>query len=122
MPGIPAGISEPGKGRSMRTVSYTIAAIAVMIVALPLGAALADAPSADGRGRELCFELADGTVITGRTDVEAITIRIAGDNVLKVPVAWLTELTVGLNDRPELVERVEALVRALDVAEIDQSG
>jgi len=91
-----------------------MAAIAVVIVALPFRAAWAESPPPNGPGRQLCFELADGTVITGHTDVEAITIRMEGDNVLKVPVAEITELTVGLNDRPELVQRVEMLVRALD--------
>ena len=77
----------------MRTVSHIMAAIAVIAVALALGEA-ADPPVA-GRGPELRFELADGTVITGRTDVKTITIRMPGGNVLKVPVADLTELSVG---------------------------
>jgi len=70
-------------------------------------------PAAD-RGRRLRVEFVDGTVFTGRLDVKTITIRIASGNVLKIPVAALKELTVGLNDRPELVKRVEALIIALD--------
>jgi len=37
----------------------------------------ADPPVATGRGSVLQFELADGTVVTGRIDVKAIAIRIA---------------------------------------------
>ena len=80
-----------------------------MAVALPLGEVLADGP-----GPELCFELVDGTVITGRLDAKTITIRIASGNDLKVPVAAVKELTVGLNDHVGLVRRVETLVKALD--------
>jgi formylglycine-generating enzyme required for sulfatase activity len=87
----------------------------LVIVALSLGTAAA-------RGGELCFELVDGTVITGRVDVKAVTIRIASGNVLKIPVAELTELNVGLNDRPGLVGRAEALVKALDSAKTRQDA
>jgi len=69
-----------------------------------LGNALAADPPADGWGRELQFELTDGTVITGRTDVKTITIRTASGNILKVPVANLTELTVGLKKQRGSVE------------------
>jgi len=98
----------------MRTVSRIIIVTVVMAVALSLGTVLADEPPVVGRGRELRFDLADGTVITGCTDVKVIAIRIASGNVVKVLVAALTELTVGFNDRGGLVERVEALVNALD--------
>ena len=70
---------------------------AIVVVALSFGNALAaDPPVANGRGPVLQFELVDGTVISGSTDVKAITIQIATGNVLKVPIAELTELTVGL--------------------------
>jgi formylglycine-generating enzyme required for sulfatase activity len=87
-------------------------ATVMTVVALSLCAA-AEPPVAP-RGRDLQFELVDGTVITGRSDVKVITIRIASGNLLKIPVADLTELNVGLNDRRGLVERVEKLVKALD--------
>jgi len=93
----------------MRTVVGVITLIAVIAVALSGVAARAADP-----GRELQFELADGTVITGRLDARAITIRIASGNVLKIPVAAVKELTVGLNDCPGFVKRVEVLVKALD--------
>jgi len=84
----------------MRIVSFIMAATAVATVALSLGAVLADGPPVGGQARELQFELADGTVITGRIDVEAITIRTPDGKVRKVPTADLRELRVGLNDRP----------------------
>ena len=93
----------------MKTVVRIIAVTAMIAVILYGGAVHAADP-----GPELCFELVDGTVITGRTDVKAITIRISNGNVLKIPVAELTELTVGLNDRPGFVKRVDSLVQALD--------
>ena len=93
---------------------------AVIAIALSLGAAAE--PAATRKGPELQFELADGTVITGRTDVKVITIRTEGGNVLKVPVAALTELSVGLNDRPGFVQRVETLLRALDSAKTRQGA
>jgi len=84
----------------MRTVAWVMVITVVMVGALSFGE-----PPAAVRGRELCFELADGTVITGRTDVKVITIRIASGNVLKVPVADLTELIVGLKKQRGSVER-----------------
>jgi hypothetical protein len=100
-----------------------VTVIAIVVVALSLGNALAaDPPVASGRGPVLQFELVDGTVITGGTDVKAVTIRIATDNVLKIPVAELVELNVGLNDRPGLVERVEKQVKALDSAKTRQGA
>jgi WD40 repeat protein len=104
----------------MRTVSRIIIVTVVIAVALSLGEVLAAGPPVVGR--ELCFELVDGTVITGRIKAGAITIRISSGNVLKIPVAALTELTVGLNDRTELVQRVEALVKALDSAKTRQGA
>ena len=89
-----ADIPFPEKGRDMGTVVRFIAVIAVMAGALSFGEAPADDP-----GRALCFELADGTVITGRIEAKVITIRIENGNVLKVPVADLKELTVGLKNR-----------------------
>jgi len=106
----------------MKTVIRIMAVTAVIAVALSLGAVLGDRPSAGGRGRELCFELVDGTVITGRLESNVITIRISSGNVLKVPAAALTELTVGLNDHPKLVQGVETLVKALDSAETRQGA
>jgi len=93
----------------MRTVVGVIALIAVIAVALSGVAARAADP-----GPALQFELVDGTVITGRIGVKAIPIRISTGNVLKIPVAELKELTVGLNDCPGFVQRVETLVKALD--------
>ena len=78
----------------------------VMAVALSLSVA-AD-PSAESRSPKLQFELVDGTVITGRTDVKAITIRIASGNVLKISVADLTELTVGLKNRSKRQSKLRA--------------
>jgi formylglycine-generating enzyme len=73
---------------------------AIVVVALSLGNALAaDPPVVNGRGPALQFEFVDGTVITGSTDVKTITIQIASGDVLKVPVAEFTELTVGLKGR-----------------------
>ena len=106
----------------MRTVARIMAVTALTTVALSLGAVPAADPPAGGRGREMCLELADGTVITGRTDVKIITIRIASGNVLKVPLADLTELSVGLNDRRGLVRRVETLIGALDSAKTRQNA
>ncbi len=98
----------------MKTVARIMAIAAVMVVALSAGEAPAAKPQAEKRGPELCFELVDGTVITGLIDAKTIAIRISTGNILKVPVSELTELTVGLNDRPEFVRRVETLVKALD--------
>jgi len=92
------------------------------VIAVALSFAAAAKPQAEKRGRELQFELADGTVITGRIDAKTIAIRIASGNVLKIPVAALKELTVGLNDRRGLVQRVESLVRALDSAKTRQNA
>ena len=93
----------------MRTTVWVMVIATMIVVALSFG----EAPAADP-GRELCFELADGTAITGRLDARTIAFRIATGNVLKIPVADMKELTVGLNDRPGFVKRVEALVKALD--------
>jgi formylglycine-generating enzyme len=75
--------------------------VAVMVVVvLSLGNALAADPSAvNGRGAVLRFELVDGTVITGSTDVKVIALQIASGSVLNIPVAELTELNVELNGR-----------------------
>ena len=86
------------------------------------GALSAGEALADGSGRELCFELADGTVITGRIDAKVIAFRVQGGSVLKVPAADLTALNVGLNDRPGFVQRVESLVKALDSAKTRQNA
>ena len=98
----------------MRWMNTTLI-VAAVCGAMAVSARAAD-PPAGGAGRELCFELVDGTVITGRPDVEVITLRTAGGNVLKVPVAELTGLIVGLSDRTALVKRAEALIKALDLA------
>ncbi len=73
----------------------------VMIVLLLSGVVLADAPVASGGGRAMRFDMADGTVITGRCDGEAIAIRVAQGDVLTVPIVELTGLTVGGSDVPE---------------------
>ena len=93
----------------MRIAAWVMVITAVMAVALSFAEVLADGP-----GRELCFKLVDGTVITGRIDARTVAIRIASGNVVKVPVAALRELIVGLNDRPGFVRRVETLIKLLD--------
>lgn len=98
----------------MTAVLRIMTLTAVVVGGLSLGAAgAADAP-AGGRGRKLLFELGDGTVITGRMDASGIAIRASSEGVLKIPVADLKELIVGLNDRPAFVQRVETLIEALD--------
>jgi len=89
----------------MKTACQIISAIAMMAVALPFAQA-AKAPS-------LRFELADGTGISGTPDVKAIGIRIASDDILKIPVAELTELNVGFNDLGGVVKRTKTLIKAL---------
>jgi len=95
--------------REMKTVGITITITAVMVGALSFGEVQAADP-----GQEMRFDLADGTVISGRIDAKVITIRIATGNVLKIPVADVVKLSVGLNDRREFVDRVETLIKALD--------
>jgi len=90
----------------MRTVVRIMAVTVLITAALSLDAVHAAKPPAGGR--QLCFELADGTVITGRIDAKVITIRISKGNVLKIPVADLTELTVGLNDRAKPQSKIQA--------------
>ena len=75
---------------AMKAVVRIIVVTAAMAGALSSGAARADEP-----GPALQFELADGTVITGRLDAKTIAIRISSGNVLKVPAAEVGELTVG---------------------------
>ena len=115
-----ADIPFPEKGSDMGTAARFIAVTAVMAVALSF--APAAKPQAEKRGCELQFELADGTVITGRIDAGTIAIRIATGNVLKIPVAAVKELTVGLNDRPGFVRRVDALFKALDSDETHEAA
>ena len=98
-----------------------LTATVMLVVAAALCQA-ADPPPAAAPGPMLQFELVDGTVITGTTDVKVVTIAIASGDVLKIPVAKLAELNVGLNDRPELVQRVEKLVKALDSAKTRQDA
>ena len=109
MEGRPARYSRAGEGREMKTVARIITITAVMAVALSSGVAHAAAP-----GPELCFELVDGSVITGRIDVKIIPFRASSGSVLKIPATDLKDLTVGLNDRPVFVRRVETLIEALD--------
>jgi len=93
----------------MRTcLLFLVVATVVIAAALSLGEVRAADPPAASRGRELCFELADGTVITGRIDAKVITFRAPSGNVLKVPVADLTELSVGLNKQRGSVDRAQA--------------
>jgi len=82
---------------------------AVIVVALTAGEARAAGP-----GRLLRFDLADGTVVTGRLDAKTIAFRTASGSVLKIPVMDLLEVYVGLSDRPAFVQRVETLIKALD--------
>ena len=98
----------------MRTVVRIMVITAVMAGALSFGEAGGADPPTDKRAPELQFDLVDGTVITGRIAARTIAIRIASGNIVKVPVAAVKELTVGLNDRPGFVRRVETLVKALD--------
>ena len=79
-------------------------------------------PPAAGQTPGLQFELVDGTVITGRIDAARITIRTPSGIVLNVPVADLKDLSVGLNDRPGFVQRVESLVKALDSTKTRQDA
>jgi hypothetical protein len=72
-----------------------------------------DAPATAPAKRQLTFELADGTLVTGRLDAAAVRFSM-GSNRLSVPVAKLSELVVGLNDRPELTARIDKLIKALD--------
>ena len=87
--------------REVKTATRIITVIAVMAGALSAGAARADGPA-------LQFKLADGTVISGRIAAKSIAIRIASGNVLKIPVAELTELIVVLNDRAQLQTKIRA--------------
>ncbi len=82
-----------------------MAVAAVIAVTMSLGAAAE--PPAAVRCRELCFEFVDGTVVTGQIGAKVITIQIASGNVLKVPVADLTELTVGLKEQRGSVEQAK---------------
>ncbi len=104
-------IAGQQKGCRMKTACQIISVIAMIAVALPSGQA-AEPPAGD-KGPSLRFELADGTVISGPPDVKAIGIRIASNDILKIPVAELAELNVGLNDLGGLVKRTKALVKAL---------
>ena len=74
----------------------------------------AEAPATAPARRQLSFELADGTLVTGRLDAAIVQFRISPDNRLSVPSAKLTELVVGLNDRPELTSKIDKLIKALD--------
>ena len=91
----------------MRRMKNTLI-IASVCGAMAMAARAADPPAERPPSREFQFVLADGMVITGRTDVKAITIRIPSGNVLKIPVAELTELSVGLKKQRESVERAKA--------------
>ena len=68
------------------------------------------------------FELTDGTIITGGADINVIAFRVPGGNVLKIPAAKLTELSVGLNDRAGFVQRAATLVKALDSAKTREAA
>ena len=59
---------------------YFVPLVAVVTLLVPKGMAA---------GPSMRFELADGTVLTGASDAEVITVRMAGDNVLNVPVTEL---------------------------------
>lgn len=81
---------------------------AVCIMAVTAVVAVAALPSGAADGRKLQFELVDGTVITGSVEVKAISIRVSNGNVLKVPVADLTELTVRSNKQAQPQHTVQA--------------
>ena len=100
--------------REIRTAIRITIITAVMAVALPSGQVGGSESPADNRVEELQFELVDGTVITGRIDVKAIPFRMQNGSIVKIPVADLAELSVGLMDRPVFVQRVETLIAALD--------
>ena len=102
------GIPGTGKGSEMTAVARITVITAVIAVVLSVDAARAADPPAGGRGGELQFELADGTVITGRIAAKAIAIRISSGNVLKIPVADLTELTVGLKNQAKPQSKLRA--------------
>ena len=84
----------------MRATVRIITVIAVLAGALSAGRTA-------GAGQALQFELVDGTVLTGRIDAKTIPIRIPSGNVLKVPVAELTELIVVLKKQRESVDRAQ---------------
>ena len=93
----------------MATITRIIIAAAAGVV-LSAGAVWA----AETQNPDLCFELIDGTVITGRIDSKTIDLRISSGNVVKIPLAAFKELTVGLNDRGGVNPRVETLIKLLD--------
>ena len=103
--------------RDIKTVARIIAVIAVMVIALSGGAAHAADP-----GPELCFELVDGSVISGRIDAKAIAFKVSGGSILKIPPSELREFYVGLNDRLGLARRVETLIKALDSDDTRQAA
>jgi len=70
------------------------------------------APTTAPARRLLSFELADGTLVTGRLDAEVVQFNM-GSNRLSAPVDKLTDLVVGLNDRPELTRKIDKLIEAL---------
>jgi hypothetical protein len=92
----------------MKMVASIRAVTVTMVGILSLGAAPIDKPPTANPHRSLQFELTDGTVITGRTDVKTIAIRITGGNILKVPMADLTELTVGLKNQTKPQSKIKA--------------
>ena len=102
-----------------RIKNTLVIAIACGMTAMPTRA---DKPTPGGPGPDLCFELIDGTVITGRIDAKVIGIQVIGGNDVKVPVAKLRGLRVGLANRPGLVKRVETLVSSLDSANTRQDA
>ena len=57
-----------------------IATVVTMVVSL-LGTTLTGVPAPSGDGRLMCFDLTDGTVITGRYEGEAVTVRMTRDSV-----------------------------------------
>ena len=107
-------MDQGGEMKRMPAIKTAIRVVTITAVtAIALSSAPAAKPQAEKPGAALQFELADGTVITGRIDAKTIDIRISSGNVLKIPAAEVGELTVGLNDRPGFVKRVETLIKAL---------
>ena len=88
--------------------------VAVISVVLFAGALVrAEMTTTAPAKRQLAFELADGTLVTGRLDAAAVQFSM-GSNRLSAPSAKLTDLVVGLNDRPELSAKIDKLIKALD--------
>jgi WD40 repeat protein len=90
-------------------------------LATPITVCAAD-PPIDKPTSVLQFELVDGTVISGRTDARTLNIKISSGNIVKIPVSVFKELTVGLNDRAGLVQRIKKLIDSMTSDELLESA